>query len=77
MKSAVLNTRKEKWTLCNFHPWIELQVTYETDKGISTVEIYGFDGNSIDITGESIEDGSYKEKYPYAEEILKSCDISF
>ena len=83
MKSAELNTRTEKWTLTDCFPWVELHVNYEKSNGVHKVELYGFDGNSIEISGESIKDGSYKNIYPLEEEILnvvlllKYSDLTF
>lgn len=43
------------------HPFVQLESVYEEPIGIKSVIIYGFDGNSVDISGDEIRNESYKK----------------
>lgn len=56
------------------HPFIQLESVYQEPIGIVSVTIYGFDGNSVDMS-DDIRDESYKETHPWAEELLIACNV--
>lgn len=74
--TARISKQTEIWDLDkSHHPFVQVEAIYEEPIGIKSVTIYGFDGNSIDISGDDIRNESYKEKHPWVEEILIACNV--
>jgi hypothetical protein len=56
--SAIKNKQVEYWDLDESHlPWVQCVLTMDGPQ--RTLELIGFDGNGMDITGEQIFDEEY------------------